>query len=90
MKITIDVVRELSGAIMSICCMIGAMPQIYKVLKTKHASDLSPHSISIGLLCGVSGLVYTLTGPYGVWLLINCISAIILQTILLICWSKYK
>ena len=90
MKTTIDIVRELSGAIMSICCMTAALPQIYKVLKTKHASDLSPHSISIGLLCAVSGLTYTLTGPYGVWLLINGISGIILQTILLVCWSKYK
>ena len=90
MKITIDIVRECSGAIMSICCMIGAIPQIFKVLKTKHASDLSPHSLSIGLLCGISGLIYTLTGPYGVWLLINCISVIVLQSVLLICWSKYK
>ena len=90
MRTTIDIVRELSGAIMSICCMTAALPQIYKVLKTKHASDLSPHSISIGLLCAVSGLTYTLTGPYGVWLLINGISGIILQTILLVCWSKYK
>jgi uncharacterized protein with PQ loop repeat len=90
MKITIDIVREFSGAIMSICCMFGALPQIYKVLKTKHASDLSPHSLSLGLIGGVSGLTYTLTGPYGVWLLINCISAITLQTVLLICWSRYK
>jgi hypothetical protein len=42
------------------------------------------------LLCGISGLIYTLTGPYGVWLLINCISVIVLQSILLVCWSKYK
>jgi uncharacterized protein with PQ loop repeat len=90
MKTTIDIVRECSGAIMSICCMTAALPQIFKVLKTKHASDLSPHSICIGLLCAVSGLIYTLTGPYGVWLLINGISGIILQSIVLICWSKYK
>ena len=90
MKITIDVVRECSGAIMSICCMTAALPQIFKVLKTKHATDLSPYSMSIGLVCGVSGLVYTLTGPYGVWLVLNCLSAIILQTVLLVCWSKYK
>lgn len=86
----IDIIRETSGAIMTFCCMVGAIPQICKILKTKHASDLSPYSMCIGLLCGISGLVYTLVGPYGIWLLLNCISAIILQSILLICWSKYK
>jgi uncharacterized protein with PQ loop repeat len=85
-----DIVREVSGSIMSLCCLIGSMPQIYKILKTKHSADLAPASILISFTCAVSGMVYILTGTYSFWLFINCVNGIILSTILFCCWYKYK
>jgi uncharacterized protein with PQ loop repeat len=85
-----DIVREVSGSIMSLCCLIGSMPQIYKILKTKHSADLAPASILISFTCAVSGMVYILTGTYSFWLFLNCINGVILSTILFFCWYKYK
>ena len=85
-----DIIRETSGSIMSLCCLIGSIPQIYKILKTKHSADLAPASILISFSCAVSGMVYVLTSTYSFWLFLNCVNGVILSTILFCCWYKYK
>lgn len=85
-----DIVREVSGSIMSLCCLIGSIPQIYKILKTKHSADLAPASILISFTCGVSGMIYVLTSTNSFWLFLNCVNGIVLSAILFCCWYRYK
>ncbi|CAB5226525.1 PQ-loop repeat [uncultured Caudovirales phage] len=85
-----DIVREVSGSIMSLCCLVCSIPQIYKILKTKHSADLAPASILISFTCGVSGMIYVLTSTYSFWLFLNCVNGIVLSTILFCCWYRYK
>jgi len=85
-----DIVREVSGSIMSLCCLIGSIPQIYKILKTKHSADLAPASIIISFTCAVAGMIYVLTSVYTFWLFLNCVNGIVLSTILFCCWYRYK
>ena len=85
-----ELIRDISGAIMTLSFMSCYIPQIIKIIKTKSSSDLSPSMIFLGLSGYVFGMVYMITNVFGLWWFLNYLTGIISSFVLLYYWYKHR
>lgn len=83
-------VRDVSGAIMTVSFMLCYLPQIIKIIKTESSTDLSPSMIFLGLSGYIFGMIYMLTNVFGIWWFFNYFTGIISSFVLLYYWFKHK
>jgi len=85
-----ELIRDISGAIMTLSFMSCYIPQIIKIIKTKSSSDLSPSMIFLGLSGYVFGMIYMITNVFGLWWFLNYLTGIISSFVLLYYWFKHR
>lgn len=85
-----EIVREISGIIMTVCFMLCYVPQIMKIFKNRSSKDVSLGLITMSICGYVAGMIYLFTGTFGVWWLLNYLNGIIMCLILIYAWCKYK
>ena len=56
-----EVIREVSGAVMTLAFMSCYLPQIIKIIKTESSTDVSPLMIILGLVGYIFGMIYMLS-----------------------------
>lgn len=85
-----NIVRDISGMIMTLSFMMCYFPQIVRIIKTKSSSDLSPSMIMLGLVGYISGMIYMFTNVFGIWWFMNYFTGIISSTVLFYYWFKHR
>jgi len=85
-----EVIREVSGAVMTLAFMSCYLPQIIKIIKTESSTDVSPLMIILGLVGYIFGMIYMLTNVFGIWWFLNYSTGIVTSLILLYFWYKHK
>lgn len=85
-----ELIKELSGMLMALCFMSCNVPQIYKILKTKSAKDLSVYYILTCLSAYVFGITYLCLSEFVFWILLNYLTGMLTTGILLVCYLKYR
>jgi uncharacterized protein with PQ loop repeat len=85
-----ELIREVSGAIMTLAFMSCYLPQIIKIIKTESSTDVSPLMIILGLVGYIFGMIYMLTNVFGIWWFLNYLTGIVSSLILLYFWYKHK
>lgn len=85
-----EIIREISGALMTVSFMCCYLPQIIKIIRTESSTDLSPWMIILGLSGYIFGTIYMFTNVFGLWWFMNYLTGIVCSTILLYYWYKHK
>jgi len=85
-----EVIREVSGAVMTLAFMSCYLPQIIKIIKTESSTDVSPLMIILGLVGYIFGMIYMFTNVFGIWWFLNYSTGIVTSLILLYFWYKHK
>ena len=85
-----EVIKEVSGAIMTISFMLCYLPQIIRIAKTESSTDVSPWMIILGLSGYIFGMIYMFTNIFGIWWFLNYFTGIVSSFILLYFWHKHK
>jgi len=83
-------IREISGILMTLCFMFCYIPQIVKIIKNKSSHDVSLMLILMSLSGYVFGMIYLFAGTFALWFFANYCTGIIMCTILIWSWFKYK
>jgi uncharacterized protein with PQ loop repeat len=85
-----EVIKDISGALMTIAFMSCYIPQIHKIIKHEKSSDVSCLMIIFGLIGYITGLVYMYCNVFGLWWFLNYSTGIITSLVLLFYWYKHK
>ena len=85
-----DILRDVSGAIMTFAFMSCYLPQIVKIVRTKSSTDVSLWMIVLGLVGYIFGMIYMFTNIFGIWWFLNYFTGIISSLVLLYYWYKHK
>jgi uncharacterized protein with PQ loop repeat len=85
-----NLVREIAGVVMTVCFMFCYIPQIVKMHKNKSSRDVSLGLVFMSMGGYFAGMVYLFTGEFGLWWFMNYCSGIIMCTILIHAWYKYR
>jgi uncharacterized protein with PQ loop repeat len=85
-----EIIKDVSGAIMTLSFMCCYLPQIAKIIRTQSSADISPWMILLGLSGYVFGMVYMYSNTFGLWWFLNYFTGIISSFILLYYWYKHK
>jgi len=85
-----DLVRDISGMIMTVSFMLCYIPQIIKIIKTESSSDLSPTMIVLGLVGYITGMIYMYSNVFGIWWFLNYFTGIISSSVLFYYWFKHR
>jgi uncharacterized protein with PQ loop repeat len=85
-----EFLKQFSGAAMVISFMLCYLPQIYKIIKTKSASDVSVLMIFLGISGYVFGLIYMMSTSFGIWWFLNYTSGLVTSAFLLYYWYRHK
>jgi uncharacterized protein with PQ loop repeat len=83
-------ITQLAGLICAICFNICYIPQIYKIIKTKHVKDVSPTMLYLCLVGYFFGFYYVFMSLSGIYIIINYTLGCVSSTILCILYEKYK
>lgn len=84
-----DIIREIAGAIMTICFVFCYVPQIIKIFKNKSSKDVSLALILMSIAGYISGTVYMFMGTFGIWWFLNYCVGLVMCSILVYAWFKY-
>ena len=85
-----DLIRDISGMIMTLSFMSCYIPQIIKIIKTESSSDLSPTMIVLGLVGYITGMIYMYSNVFGIWWFLNYFTGIISSSVLFYYWFKHR
>jgi uncharacterized protein with PQ loop repeat len=85
-----ELVKEVAGIIMTLCFMFCYIPQIVKIYKNKSSEGVSLMLILMCIGGYVSGMVYLFLGTFGLWWFMNYCVGLIMCSILVYAWFKYK
>ena len=85
-----EITKEIAGAIMTLCFMFCYVPQIYKIFKNKSSRDVSLMLIVMSMGGYIAGMVYLFLGTFGIWWFLNYCVGLIMCSILVYAWFKYR
>jgi uncharacterized protein with PQ loop repeat len=85
-----EIVKQISGMIMTISFMLCYLPQIFKIYKTRSSKDVSVTMIVLGLTGYISALIYMYCNEFGIWWFLNYLSGIVSSVLLYYFWYKHK
>jgi uncharacterized protein with PQ loop repeat len=85
-----EIIKEVSGAIMTVSFMLCYVPQIHKIIKHESSKDISLWMIMLGMSGYVFGMIYMYSNTFGLWWFLNYFTGIITSLILLYYWYKHK
>lgn len=85
-----EIIKEVAGIVMTLCFMFCYVPQIVKIFKNKSSQDVSLALILMSIGGYISGMVYLFLGIFGFWWFMNYCVGLIMCTILVYAWFKYK
>ena len=85
-----EVIKEVSGAIMTLSFMSCYIPQIIKIIKTQSSTDISLLMIILGLSGYIFGMIYMYTNVFGIWWFLNYATGIFSSAALLYYWYKHR
>ncbi len=75
---------------MALSFMLCYVPQIFKIRKNKSSKDVSLALVLICVNGYISGLVYIFLTTFVLWVFLNYIAGLIMSSVLLWYWFKYK
>lgn len=70
--------------------MFCYIPQIVKIIKNKSSYDVSLMLVLMSMGGYIAGMVYLFTGTFGIWWLMNYCTGLIMCSILIWAWFKYR
>ena len=85
-----EIIREVAGIVMTLCFMFCYIPQIVKIFKNKSSRDVSLALILMSIGGYASGMVYLFLGTFGIWWFLNYCVGLIMCSILVYAWFKYR
>lgn len=85
-----NLVKEIAGIAMTLCFMFCYIPQILKIYKNKSSRDVSLMLVLMSMGGYISGMVYLFLGDFGLWWFMNYCTGIVMCTILIWAWFKYR
>jgi uncharacterized protein with PQ loop repeat len=86
----ISLMRQISGAAMTLSFMFCYLPQFIKIYKTESSKDVSVLMILLGLSGYINGLIYMYCNQFGIWWFLNYLSGIISSGFLFYYWYKHR
>jgi len=85
-----EIVKEVAGIIMTLSFMFCYLPQIIKIYKNKSSQGVSLALIIMCIVGYISGMVYMFLGTFGLWWFLNYCVGLIMCSILVYAWFKYR
>lgn len=85
-----DLLKQIAGAITTICFTLYSLPQIYKIWKSKSSKNISYEMLTLGLVGYIFGLYYVISSNSGGFLIFNYIFGVITSAILYFLWYIYR
>lgn len=83
-------IKEIAGIVMTLCFMFCYIPQILKICKNKSSKDVSLMLVIMSMCGYISGMIYLFLGDFGLWWFMNYCTGIVMCSILIWAWFKYK
>jgi uncharacterized protein with PQ loop repeat len=85
-----EIIRQAAGITMTLCFMLCYVPQIVKIFKNKFSRGLSIMLVVMSICGYISGLVYMFLTEFGIWWFLNYCNGLIMCSVLVYAWCKYR
>ena len=85
-----EIITEFFGIIMTLSFMFCYVPQIVKIYNNKSSEGVSLTLIIMCIVGYISGMVYMFLTSFGLWWFMNYSVGLIMCSILIHAWFKYK
>jgi uncharacterized protein with PQ loop repeat len=85
-----EILTEIFGIIMTLSFMFCYVPQIVKIYKNKSSEGVSLTLIIMCIVGYISGMIYMFLTSFGLWWFMNYSVGLIMCSILIYAWFKFK
>jgi len=85
-----EIITEFFGIMMTLSFMFCYVPQIVKIYNNKSSEGVSLTLIIMCIVGYISGMVYMFLTSFGLWWFMNYSVGLIMCSILIYAWFKYK
>jgi uncharacterized protein with PQ loop repeat len=87
---TIEIIKQVSGILLSVCFAIAYFPQIIRMIRNKSSKDVSLGMLILNLVGYSSGLIYITTNEIArFWVMVNYVSGICMTILTVFFWKYY-
>jgi len=83
-------ITEFFGILMMLSFMFCYIPQIVKIFKNRSSNDVSLMLILMSIVGYISGMIYMFLTRFGIWWFMNYCVGLIMCSILVYAWFKFK